>query len=118
MKQTINFNQFYDAFQAIRPDNFSYEGLKVLFDYFEQLEEETGIEYDLDVIAICCEYSEMTYGEVISYYIYNDGTVYDDIWHDLVECGDEEERNELILGWLQDRTTVLEVENDRLIISE
>lgn len=58
MKQSVNFSMFVDAFRSVRPDNFSYEGLEVLFDYFESYEEETGHEIELDVIAICCEYSE------------------------------------------------------------
>ena len=58
MKQTINLNQFRDAFQAIRPDNFSYEGLEVLFNWFEELDYCGEPETELDVIAICCEFSE------------------------------------------------------------
>jgi hypothetical protein len=68
MKQTINLYQFRDAFQAIRPDNFSYEGLEVLFDWFVDLEYNdddgnTINEIELDVIAICCEFSEYTIDE-------------------------------------------------------
>lgn len=58
MKQQVTFSMFVDAFRSIRPDNFSYEGLELLFDYFEQYEEETGHEIDLDVIAICCDFHE------------------------------------------------------------
>ena len=58
MIQTINEFQFEDAFKSIRPDNFSYEGLKALYDYFEQYEEDTGEQIELDVIAICCDYYE------------------------------------------------------------
>ena len=58
MKTTINFCNFQDAFNSIRPDNFSYEGLQALFTYLEDLEDDTGEEIDLDVIAICCNYSE------------------------------------------------------------
>jgi len=57
MKQTVNFTDFVDAFQ-IRKDNFSYDGLQALFDYLEEYEKETGKEIELDVIALCCEYSE------------------------------------------------------------
>ena len=57
MKQTINFSDFRDAFQKIRPDNFSYEGQKALFEYLESLEED-GEEFELDVIAFCCDYTE------------------------------------------------------------
>ena len=58
MKTTVNFSEFTDAFNNIRPDNFSYYGLKVLFDHLEEYEDGTGDELELDVIAFCCEYSE------------------------------------------------------------
>ena len=58
MIQTINEFQFEDAFKSIRPDNFSYEGLKALYDYFEQYEDDTGEQIELDVIGLCCEYVE------------------------------------------------------------
>ena len=41
-----------------RGNQFSYEGLKSLFEYLEEYEEATGTELDLDVIAFCCEYAE------------------------------------------------------------
>ena len=58
MKQTINFSQFYDAFQAIRPENFSYEGLRALYDWLEDYADDTGEDYELDVIALCCDFTE------------------------------------------------------------
>lgn len=59
MKQTISFSQFTDAFRGMNRDNhFSYKGMRALFDYLEQYEDDTGEEIELDVIALCCEYSE------------------------------------------------------------
>jgi len=59
MKQSINEYQFRDAFHKMgRGEQFSYDGLKALYDYLEQLEDEIGEEIELDVIALCCEYSE------------------------------------------------------------
>ena len=58
MKQTINEYQFKDAFQKCRPNNFSYEGLTALYEYLEEFEEDTGQEMELDVIAICCDFTE------------------------------------------------------------
>jgi len=58
MKQSINLYDFRDAFQAMRPDNFSHEGLHALFDYLEALEEDTGEEIELGVIALCCAFTE------------------------------------------------------------
>jgi len=60
MKQTISLYQFRDQFMACRPDNFSYPGLVALWEYFEEYEQDTGEEIELDIIAICCEYSEFT----------------------------------------------------------
>ena len=69
MKQTINFNDFRDAFRAYdRMENFSYEGARVLFDYLEELEEDTGEEIELDVIDLCCNYSEATWEEIADDY--------------------------------------------------
>ena len=59
MKQTIDRYQFKHAFQKMgREDNFSYAGLSALFDYLEQYEDDMGEEIELDVIALCCEYTE------------------------------------------------------------
>lgn len=59
MKSTVNESMFHNAFHNMnRENNFSYEGRKALFDYLEQYEQDTGEEVELDVIALCCEYSE------------------------------------------------------------
>ena len=68
MKQTICLSQFQNAFNAIRPNNFSYEGLEQLFNYFESYEDDTGEQIELDVIAICCEYQESSIEEILSSY--------------------------------------------------
>ena len=59
MKTTISLYDFRNAFmQAGRKDQFSYDGLEILFKYFEDLEDSCDQEIELDVIAICCEYAE------------------------------------------------------------
>lgn len=54
----ISFSEFVDSFSEQYKNNFSYEGKRALFDYLENLEEDTGEEFELDPIAFCCEYSE------------------------------------------------------------
>jgi hypothetical protein len=62
MIQTINVSDFRDAFRAMgRKDQFSYEGLTALYDYLEEMDPNA----ELDVIALCCDYSEDT-AEVIA----------------------------------------------------
>ena len=59
MINTINKYEFSDAFHKMgRGDQFSYEGLIALFDYLEMLEDDIGEPIELDVISLCCEYSE------------------------------------------------------------
>ena len=68
MKTTVSVYDFRDAFQKCRPDNFSYEGLTVLFDYLEEYEDSTGEELELDVIGICCDFSEDTWQSIAENY--------------------------------------------------
>ena len=68
MKQTLTKDMFRFQMNQIRPDNFSYEGLGELFDYLEMLEESTGIQIELDPIALCCDYCEMPINDVIDAY--------------------------------------------------
>jgi len=63
MKETVTLSTFRDAFRAIRPDNFTWEGLAVLFDDLTQYEEDCGEELELDVIAFCCDFVELTLEE-------------------------------------------------------
>lgn len=58
MIKTVTFSEFCDSFSDTYKHNFSYAGKRALFDYFEQLEEDTGEQIELDPVALCCEYSE------------------------------------------------------------
>ena len=59
MKNTINYNAFEREFIAFgRENQFTRQGLKALFNYLEEYEEDCGEEIELDVIALCCEYVE------------------------------------------------------------
>jgi hypothetical protein len=73
--------QFRDAFaQANRQNQFSYEGLEVLFDYLEELSDSIGEPYELDVIALCCDYAEESAADIAKHYdIDLEGTDPDDI---------------------------------------
>ena len=68
MIQTLNKDQFRFQMDQIRPNQFSYEALGVLFDYIEQNEEDEGRQWEFDPIAFCCEYAEMTMDEIFEAY--------------------------------------------------
>ena len=97
MKQSVNLYEFRDAFtKADRTENFSYAGLGMLFEYFEEYEESCGTEIELDVIAICCEYSEDHWEDIASDY---------DI--DLSDCEDDDEKIEAVRDYLEYHTQLV-----------
>jgi hypothetical protein len=89
MYQAINVYQFREEFKAIRPNNFTYEGLTLLHDYLEQYEEETGEELEIDVIALCCDFSEDTTENIAQSYD--------------IEQGDYTSLEEAVAEYLQDQ---------------
>ena len=91
-------SQFRDEFHACgRADQFSYEGLGLLFDYLDQSDDS----YELDVIAICCEYSEQTIEEIASSYSI-------DLSEADAESGTYEEQcRQIVFDYLSDRTSVV-----------
>ncbi len=96
MKQSVNLSAFMDAFHAYkRYDQFGYSALQILFSYLEELESETGEEIELDVIALCCDYSVDSVADIASNY---------DI--DLSECEDHEAMKFAVLDYLQDNTQI------------
>ena len=92
-----NVYQFREAFRlAGRMDQFSYEGLEVLFDYLDELSEDIGEPIELDVVALCCEYYECSIEEIIANY---------DI--DVSDAdGDEDEIKSIVEEYLQYYTSV------------
>jgi hypothetical protein len=65
----VTLSDFRDAFRSHgRRDQFSYDGLRVIFEYLEEYEDSTGSAVELDVVAICCDYVEMTPEEIIEAY--------------------------------------------------
>lgn len=63
MKQTLTKDMFRFQMNQIRPDNFSYEGQGELFDYLEQIEQDTQTDMEYDPIAICCDFSQCSLNE-------------------------------------------------------
>lgn len=96
MKTTVSRYYFERAFQeAGRENQFSYEGLSVLFDYLEDYEDSTGEEIELDVITLCCDYNEDTVKAIADNYSI-----------DLSECEDEDEERDTVRDYLNDNTTI------------
>jgi hypothetical protein len=91
--QTIdNASQFRDQFhQCGRADQFSYDALGLLFDYLD----DCGSDVELDVVGVCCEFSEDTPETIADNYSID------------TEGLDEGEIKDAVLSYLEDNTSVV-----------
>ena len=118
----INQSNFIDAFRNsdTYKDNFSYDALVALYDHLQQCSEDMGEPFELDVVAIACDFVEYDSAyEAMEQYQAEDMPTVDGIddngeGRDLVEISEETEQ--LALDWLNDHTTVLKLENGGVII--
>lgn len=104
MKQIINFSQFCDSFEGSYKDHFSYKGKQALFDYLEEYEDSCDTEVELDVVALCCEYTE-----------YEDAEEYDRAYTTGINGDDydnEDEYKDAIEEYISDNTQLIKLGDD------
>jgi len=96
----ISFDDFLEEFENHgRENQFTYEGKKALYDYLNDLSEDIGETIELDVIAICCDFTEYdSIEEFINDYGYTIGEDINDIED------------------IRDYTTVIPINNQSFII--
>lgn len=100
MYMQIDAATFRETFKAYnRQDNFSHDGLNALFEYLEEFESEVG-PVEFDCIAICCEYSEQSF---------------DDIINDYGLDVPEDEALSYILDYLEENTTIVAILEDSIL---
>ena len=67
--KTFNENAFINEFKLYnRLNNFSYKGLRILFESLEQTAKDCEVNIEMDVIALCCEYNEDDLYSIVSNY--------------------------------------------------
>lgn len=93
MIQTLTATDFIEAFRDYkRYDQFGYEALNLIFEYFEDCDPN----WELDVVAICCDYSHDSFDGIAGLY---------DI--DLSGCEDDDEKADIVREWLSENTTLV-----------
>ena len=84
-----------------RGDEFSPEGFEALFEYLDNLSEELEEDIKLDVIALCCDFSERTRKDI------EDEVREYEVKQELEEAETEEEKEEILNDaveeWLDER---------------
>ncbi len=107
MKTTLNTFEATDLlmeFEAFGTGRVAYSLCYSMAQYLEEYEESTGVEVELDPVAIRCGYRVTTLDEAVSDY---------PIPPHLIDNDDH------VLAWLEDHTTVIETDiEDTYIIQE
>jgi hypothetical protein len=98
IKETVNEYRFSEVLRADEYAAWSYGATKALYDYYDQLSEDIGEDIELDPVAIRCEWNEYP----------NVAEVYDNYSE---KENSDELTEEQMREWLEERTTVLDVEN-------
>lgn len=63
--KTLNRYEFVREFDVMnRSENFTPTAREALFDFYEELSDGTGDPFVLDVIAVCCDWTEYTAEEL------------------------------------------------------
>ena len=83
-----------------RSENFTPAGIRVLFDYLEEISEGSGEDIELDIIGLCCEYSEDTFSDIAA----NCNIDLSDRNGEQIE--DDEEIIRIVLDYLNNNTVV------------
>lgn len=115
IKQTVTRNDFVRAFDDYnRSSQFTEQGRIVLYNYLDNLPDDIGEDIELDVIALCCDYSEYkTAYEAMEQYRPEDMPIEGEEGDDLLEIQAKNEAE--ALRWLQDHTTVIEFDGGVII---
>ena len=138
MKQTVTESMFVQAFLTSdeRKEQFSYDGLKALFAYCEELEDDCGEQVEFDMVALCCEFTE--YDDIMAVFNAHDGDLKTSDYVDFEETNKDlydsaetvKERYNLLddvnretfdddlKEYLQDNTQVIELDNGGFIIQD
>jgi len=105
MKQNVNFYAFREAFCRMdRQSNFPGNGLSVLFNYLEELEDDIGEEIELDVVGLCCDYSQDHWIDVACNYNID------------LEGLEDANKMQAVIDYLQDNTSFVGIANDEELI--
>ena len=103
----INEREFIQRFEAFgRANNFSLPALRVLFAYYEGVEESTGAPIELDVIAICCDWVELDVTAICCDWVELFGD-----HEEVLGADDDYDFTESVVNRLKDETLVLPVKH-------
>jgi len=109
--QTLSKHSFMDAFkQSSRKDQFSYQALSAIFEYLEDYSDSTGEPVELDIVGICCEWSEAHWSDIAREYSID--------LNDFAEDEDNDSRIEAVLQFLWDNTHAVQLSAGNIVYTQ
>ena len=106
--ESLFISRFEDYKRVETPENpngnFTYKGLRALFEYLDDAFDD-GTPYKLDVISLCCEFSE--YKNLKEYL--ND---YNSVYSKKEDFDNEEEYQKAIENEISEKTTLIKFDDD------
>lgn len=110
--QTLQASDLYNlACNMDRGHNFGFNGWNAIGEYLEELSDDTGEDYEVDIVGICCDYSM---SESVDDF-WNEYGKYSSIDPEEWEEMDEEEKLEAIEEYLQDNASVVTCQENLII---
>lgn len=102
---TMGKADFVERLIADKNASWSVEGAEVLFDYLDEVSDDTGEPIEFDLVGLRCDYSEDTVDDLIDQY---------DI--DVSDAeGDEDEKTDLVRDFLGSHTTIVGETSDGFV---
>jgi len=112
MKTTLNTHDIANALLNDKHAAWSYNGAKALAEYLEQYEEDCGVELELDVVALRCEYSEWDNLEDWGHSYFTDNQ-FKSLFKDL----EEDDLDEEIAQYIEEQGILIEFEGGAIVSS-
>jgi hypothetical protein len=119
MRNTLNTYEITDALLQDENAAWSYNGAGSLAEYLEEYEEACGVELELDVVALRCEFSEYASLEewLTEYYGKTLEEAFKSAGVDLEGDEDECERDDLIRSHILDHGQLIEFDGGIIVSS-
>ena len=127
VRTILSFNEFAESFRSMGRGS-QFQNLEWLYDYLEEYSDSTGEPVELDVIALCCEYTEDTYDGIVDSSFrmsIPDPADYSDLDEggEVIEGTLDEEafaeaRREAVLDYLRDNTSVCGWDDETVLYAQ
>jgi hypothetical protein len=116
--QELNETYFMERFKEMgRGDQYTYEALEALYNYYDSLSEDIGEDIKLDVIAICCDWHESTAQDIFDEYNLDPAEAIENVIdpEDMDEI--KQAQHNFALSYLNDETTAIDCGDTILYIA-